>query len=143
MNTIYLIGVVVIGIVILFYCHCKRGGINIKQINPEPLKEVIPETTKEIKPEILFCYHSKSDGINKNQIIPKIAKKIIPKIPKEIKPEMPTKNKFLYPTDEFGKMEKGVIYDSNTYVYELNENNRNDLVILSEKKLVKQKKYRR
>lgn len=105
MNTIYLIGVVVIGIVILFY------------------------------------YHYKSDGINRNQIIPKIAKKIIPEIPKEIKPEMATKNKWLYPTDDFGKMEKGVVSESITYVYELNENNRNDLVILSEKKLVKRKKY--
>lgn len=28
-----------------------------------------------------------------------------------IKPEMPTKNKWLYPTDEFKKMEKGVVYD--------------------------------
>jgi hypothetical protein len=26
-----------------------------------------------------------------------------------------TKNKWLYPTDEFGKMEEGVVYDSKTY----------------------------
>lgn len=100
MNTIYLIGVVVIGIVIPFYYHYKSGGVNKKQINPETVKEIIPE------------------------------------IAKEIKPEMPTKNKWLYPTDEFGKMEKGMVSESITYVYELNENNKNDLVIFSEKKLM-------
>jgi hypothetical protein len=99
MDTIYLIGIVVIGMVILFYYHYKTGGVN------------------------------------KNQIIAEI--------PTEIKPEMPTKNNWLYPTDEFGKMENGVVSESITYIYELNENNRNDFVILSEKKLVKRKKYRR
>jgi hypothetical protein len=29
--------------------------------------------------------------------------------------QMKTKNKWLYPTDEFGKMEEGVVYDSKTY----------------------------
>jgi hypothetical protein len=29
-----------------------------------------------------------------------------------------SKNKWLYPSDEFGQMEKGVEYDSNTYIYE-------------------------
>jgi hypothetical protein len=29
-----------------------------------------------------------------------------------------SKNKWLYPSNEFGQMEKGVVYDSNTYIYE-------------------------
>jgi hypothetical protein len=29
--------------------------------------------------------------------------------------QMKIKNKWLYPTDEFGKMEEGVVYDSKTY----------------------------
>ncbi|MGV8944894.1 MAG: hypothetical protein ACOH1N_00565 [Lutibacter sp.] len=29
---------------------------------------------------------------------------------------MPTKNKWLYPTDNFGKMEKGVVYESEHYI---------------------------
>jgi|GEM_PF-5745747 len=40
----------------------------------------------------LFCSHDKSDDINK----------------KQIRPEMSKKNKWLYPTDGLGKMEKGV-----------------------------------
>ena len=34
---------------------------------------------------------------------------------KVIQPKMPTKNKWLYPTDSFGKMEKGVVHDQVTY----------------------------
>jgi hypothetical protein len=30
-------------------------------------------------------------------------------------PPKHTKNKWLYPTDSFGKLEKGVVYDSETY----------------------------
>ncbi|RTZ05709.1 hypothetical protein [Flavobacterium sp. GSP6] len=104
MNTIYLICGVII--LTLFYCHHKRRRLNREQINPEIVKEVNPE--------------------NQNQIITDTAI--------EIKPEMATKNKWLYPADEFGKMEKGVVSESITYVNELNENNRNDLVILTEKK---------
>ena len=33
---------------------------------------------------------------------------------KVIKPKMPTKNKWLYPIDNFGKLEKGVVYYSET-----------------------------
>jgi len=33
---------------------------------------------------------------------------------KVIKQEMPTKNKWLYTTDNFGKLEKGVVYCSET-----------------------------
>ena len=34
---------------------------------------------------------------------------------KVIQPKMPTKNKWLYTTDSFGKMEKGVVHDQVTY----------------------------
>ncbi len=97
---------------------------------------------------LLFYYHYKSVRKNKEQIYckivndvkPEMARQIIPDIALEIKPEIVvTRNTFLYPTDEFGKLEKGVVYDSNTYLYELNENNRNDLVILSEKELLRAK----
>lgn len=40
-----------------------------------------------------------------------------------------SKNKWLYPSDEFGQMEKGVVYDSNTYIYEKFDN-KNDFDIL-------------
>ncbi len=56
---------------------------------------------------------------------------IITETAKQTNPEIATKNKWLYPTDEFGKMEKGIVYESITYVYELNKNNTNDLVILT------------
>ena len=38
-------------------------------------------------------------------------------------PIIPSKNKWLYPTDEFGDMKKGVVYNSTTYEREINENN--------------------
>lgn len=81
----------------------------------------------------LFYYHYKSRRLHKKKINPEIQNQIITDTAKEIKLEMPTKNKWLYPTDEFGKMEKGVVSESITYVYELNENNRSDLVIYTEK----------
>jgi hypothetical protein len=31
---------------------------------------------------------------------------------KVIQPKIPTKNKWLYPTDNFGKMERGVVHNS-------------------------------
>jgi hypothetical protein len=48
----------------------------------------------------------------------------------EIKSEMNTKNKWLHPTDEFGKMEKGVEFDSKTYVNIKKENDTNDFTII-------------
>jgi len=35
-----------------------------------------------------------------------------------VKPIMPTKNKWLYTTDSFGKMEKGVVHYSESYTRE-------------------------
>ena len=110
MNIIYLIGIVVL--VILLYYRYKSVRKNKEQINSEIVNDIKPEISRQIIPDIAL----------------------------EIKPEMPTKNTFLYPTDEFGKMERGVVHDSITYVYELNENNKNDLVILSEKKREKRPK---
>lgn len=37
-----------------------------------------------------------------------------------------TKNKWLYPTDEFGKMEKGIVYESLTYESGVNKNKINN-----------------
>ena len=33
----------------------------------------------------------------------------------QAKPEKPTKNKWLFTTDNFGKLEKDIIYESKTY----------------------------
>lgn len=88
MNIIYFIGVLVIGFAVvmkLFY-NKKSDGVNEKQIRPK-----MPE-----------------------QVKPKVSKKIESEIPKQIKPEMPGKNMWLYPTDEFGQMEKGVVFESKT-----------------------------
>lgn len=44
----------------------------------------------------------------------------------EIKPKITTKNKWLYPTDEFGMLEKGVEFDSKTYAQNIKENEANN-----------------
>lgn len=79
MSAIYLICGVII--LTLFYCYRKSCRSNREQINSEIVKEVNPEI--------------------QNQNITDTVK--------EIKPEIATKNKWLYPEDEFGKMEKGVV----------------------------------
>jgi hypothetical protein len=48
----------------------------------------------------------------------------------EIKPKVTTKNKWLYPTDEFGILEKGVEFDSKTYAQDIKENEPNTLTII-------------
>jgi predicted membrane protein len=48
----------------------------------------------------------------------------------EIKPTITSKNKWLYPTDEFGIMEKGVEFESKTYVYDKKENDNNNFTII-------------
>ena len=52
----------------------------------------------------LFCSSNKGNKINKIVIKPKMATNI----------PIPTKNKWLYTTDNFGKLEKGVVYYSET-----------------------------
>ena len=48
----------------------------------------------------------------------------------EIKSEMTTKNKWLHPTDELGKLEKGVEFESKTYLREKKDTNSQDFNIL-------------
>ncbi len=48
----------------------------------------------------------------------------------ETKSEMPSKNKWLHPNDELGKLEKGVEFDSKTYLRDKKDNNSNDFTIL-------------
>jgi hypothetical protein len=48
----------------------------------------------------------------------------------ETKSEMTPKNKWFYPRDEFGKMEKGIEFDSKTYLRDKKDNNSNDFTIL-------------
>lgn len=47
---------------------------------------------------------------------PNKPKKFEQEINEPFKAQTRTKNKWLYPADEFGKMEEGVVYDSKTYV---------------------------
>jgi hypothetical protein len=47
-----------------------------------------------------------------------------------IKPVITSKNKWLYPTDGFGILEKGVEFESKTYVYDKKENDNNDFTII-------------
>ena len=41
-----------------------------------------------------------------------------------------TKNSWLYPTDEFGTLEKGVVHDSKTYKNEISDSNNKNFEIL-------------
>jgi hypothetical protein len=43
---------------------------------------------------------------------------------------MTTKNKWLHPTDELGKLEKGVEYESKTYWRDKKDNETNEFTIL-------------
>jgi hypothetical protein len=45
---------------------------------------------------------------------------------KVIPPKMKTKNKWLYPTDNFGKLEKGVVNDLGTYKRHSESNNKTE-----------------
>jgi len=47
----------------------------------------------------------------------------------EIKSEMTTKNKWLNPSDELGKLEKGVEFESKTYLREKKDTNSQDFDI--------------
>ncbi len=117
MTTIYIPGAVIIGL--LFYYRYKSDSLNKEQDASETTKEIDSEIVDDIKPEIV------------TQIVPDTAL--------EFKPErVATRNSYLYPEDDFGKMEKGVVADSGTYVYELNENKSDgkDLVISSKKKTI-------
>ncbi len=41
-----------------------------------------------------------------------------------------TKNSWLYPTDEFGTLEKGVVHDSQTYKNEITDSNNQNFEML-------------
>ena len=48
----------------------------------------------------------------------------------EIKPKVTTKNKWLYPTNELGKLEKGVEFESKTYLRDKKENETTNFTIV-------------
>jgi hypothetical protein len=124
MNIISILAIVIIAL--LFYYRYKSDGLNNEQDASEITKEIDSEIVDDIEPEI-----ATQDDPDVGLIKPEI---------------VATRNSFLYPEDDFGKLEKGVVTDSVTYVYELNENKSDckDLVILSEKKIyrAKRKKFR-
>lgn len=66
----------------------------------------------------------KSNKANENLMMSDILNQI------EINPKMITKNKWLHPTNELGKLEKGVEFESKIYVYDKKENNNNDFIII-------------
>lgn len=94
MNSIYLIGVLVI--VILLYYFDKRNNTNQASIkNNNAVQEPVERNITNRRPT---------------------------KMNKELSnPEMAAKNKWLYPTDEFGKMEEGKVYESKTYESRLSD----------------------
>ena len=143
-----------------------------KEIDSEIVDDIEPEIATQddpdvvlIKPEIVATRNSflyPEDDFGKkvyettDKIITDIAKEtkfeaineIITDDTLEITPKIvATRNSYLYPEDDFGKLEKGVVSDSVTYAYDLNENKSDDknLVILPEKKpyQAKRKKRRR
>lgn len=85
MNTVYLIGIILI--VKLFCSFYKRNHTS---------HELIKSSNATQK-------QNKSNRANQ----------------KLIKPQMTTKNKWLNPINEFGDMEKGVVYESQTYEREI------------------------
>jgi hypothetical protein len=50
---------------------------------------------------------------------------------KESIPVLPNQNKWLHPSDSLGKLEKGVVYEATTYVYEEGNNGTPDFEISS------------
>jgi hypothetical protein len=50
---------------------------------------------------------------------------------KESIPVLPAQNKWLYPTDSFGMLEKGVVHEATNYVYEEGKNGTPDFEISS------------
>ncbi len=46
-----------------------------------------------------------------------------------------SKNKWLHPTDEYGKMERGKVYESQTYESGIKENKIEDFTIITEIKI--------
>ena len=55
----------------------------------------------------------------------------------QIEPQEPTKNKWLYPTDEFGKLEKDMVYESKTYQSGIRETEMDSLKIITVKQKTK------
>lgn len=53
---------------------------------------------------------------------PNKSKKLEKAINEPLKAQTPSENKWLYPTDNFGKMEKGVVDDSKTYLRKFPKN---------------------
>jgi hypothetical protein len=54
-------------------------------------------------------------------------------VKKEINPDKPSKNSFLHGADNYGVMEKGVVYENSTYIYEKNDNSEFQPVIKNKK----------
>ena len=51
-----------------------------------------------------------------------------------MKPIVTSKNRFLYPDDDFGNLVKGTVYDSKTYDSEIIDNNKDKMKIITKKK---------
>jgi hypothetical protein len=54
-------------------------------------------------------------------------------VKKDINPKKPSKNSFLHGADNYGIMEKGVVYENSTYIYEKNDNSEFQPVIKNKK----------
>ena len=54
-------------------------------------------------------------------------------VKKDINPKVPSKNSFLHCADNYGTMEKGIVFENTTYIYEKNENSEFKPVIKNKK----------
>lgn len=123
MNTIYIPGAVIIAL--LFYYRYKSDNLNKEQVESETFKDI------------------NSDIVNDNK--PKIVTQTVPNTGLEFKPEIVApRNSYLYPEDDCGKLEKGVVYDSKTYSSELIEiNDDKELILYTEKEFLRAKRKKR
>ena len=73
----------------------------------------------------LFYSLKKKEVITTKNEVPTKEKDLVittDNIQKQIEYEKPTKNKWLYPTDEYGKIEKDMVYESKVYRSGIKEN---------------------
>lgn len=152
MNNYYLIGVVVFCIVIiiklLYENHMlkdklfKHKNFKIEKVKSfeerknyvEKVTPATDTTETEIKTDVESNDYLNIELFITNKDIAKRRKRVKPVKKQEknisidqkkIEPEKVSKNKWLYLTDDFGEMKKGVVVEAKTYAYEISEN-RND-----------------
>ena len=108
MNNFRLIGLLVFNFLILksFYSSNKRNKINHKLIGSDNEANQKPIDNDYLNLKLIVSDDENQKLIEINEVNQKSIESEDAN-QKIIEPEMSNKNKWLYPTDEFGKMEKG------------------------------------